>query len=142
MNENLIFQNAPEHYLFCYNDECELADNCLHRLVAQYGNTTEKIVHAVNPKLSCGKNCRYHRPKKVVTVAYGMLHSYDKVLAADIVSIRKAIIAHFGNGSYYARRNGKKPITPNEQQYISKIFHSHGYPDGAVFDRYVDELEW
>lgn len=142
MKEENIYSNIPKHYLLCYNETCELAANCLHRLATQHENTEDVILQTVNPKLNSGKSCRYYKPKKVERIAYGMQHTYDKILATDIASLRGAIIAHFGNGSYYLRRNGKQPITPKEQQYINKLFRSHGYPDGAVFDKYVDEIEW
>ncbi|MBO5187318.1 MAG: hypothetical protein J6B91_09830 [Prevotella sp.] len=142
MDEEKIYQNMPEHYLLCYNEECEQAANCLRRLAAKYGSPADAVLQVVNPRLNRGLTCKYRKPKKVVTMAYGMLHTYDKVLAKDIGSLRGAIKDYFGNGSYYLRRNGKRPVTPAEQQYISKIFRSHGYADGAVFDRYVDEVEW
>lgn len=132
----------PEHYLHCYNGECEKTETCLHWLAACHGKTTDTIVQAVNPRLNNGESCRYYRPKKMVRMAYGMLHTYDKVLAKDIAALRGAIIARFGHGSYYLRRNGKRPVTPDEQQYISNVFRAHGYPDGAVFDRYADEIDW
>lgn len=128
--------------MLCYNGECEQAAGCLRWLVARHGNPEDVIVQAVNYRLNSGKSCKYYKPKKVVTMAYGMLHTYDKVLAADLASLRGAIIGRFGNGSYYLRRNGKQPITPDEQAFISNVFRSHGYADGAVFDRYVDEIEW
>jgi hypothetical protein len=56
--------------------------------------------------------------------------------------MRYAVNSHFGNGSYYKRRNGKQPITPKEQQFVDKVFKAHGYAEGAVFDRHADEAEW
>ena len=75
-------------------------------------------------------------------MAYGMKQLYEKVLAKDIASMRYAVNSHFGNGSYYKRRNGKHPITPKEQLFVDKVFKVHGYAEGAVFDRYADEPEW
>ena len=142
MKEENIFGKMPEHYLLCYNTSCKLAENCLHRLGAVYGNPKDVIVKAVNPKNYNGVSCKYYRPKKTVKMAYGMLHCYDKVLSKDIANLRSDIIQHFGNGSYYERRNGNHPITPEEQQFICKQFQKYGYPEGTVFDQYVDEIDW
>ena len=71
-----------------------------------------------------------------------MEHTFDKVLATDIAGIRGTLINHFGNGSYYLRRNGKKGITPAEQEYINSIFIAYGYVEGAPFDNYKEEREW
>lgn len=142
MNEENIYQHMPKHYLLCYNDACSQADTCLRRLAAQHGRPADLIVQAVNPQLNSGPSCRYYKPQNVVRMAYGMLHTYDSVLATDIVPLRRAITDSFGNGSYYLRRNGKRVITPDEQQRINQLFRDYGYPDGAVFDRYADEIEW
>ncbi len=32
-NKQLQYEKMPEHYLLCFNDDCDLADSCLH-----YGN--------------------------------------------------------------------------------------------------------
>ena len=142
MEEKHIDSNPPEHYLFCANDNCEKADNCLRRLAEKYGLSKDAIMQMVNPQLCCGNSCRYYREKKIVRMAYGMKQLYEKVLAKDIASMRYAVNSHFGNGSYYKRRNGKQPITPKEQLFVDKVFKVHGYAEGAVFDRYADEPEW
>ena len=77
---------------------------------------------------------------KVVTVAYGMKDSFHEVKADHIASLRNVLIHHFGRGSYYLRRNGLRPITPEEQQFISSIFRQYGYE--AKFDRMEEETEW
>ena len=141
-NEQNIFSNMPEHYLLCYHTECERASTCLHWLAGQHGNTADVIVQTVNPKLNGGPACRYHKPLTTVRMAYGMKHSFDHVLAVHIASLRKAITSHFGNGSYYLRRNGRRPITPEEQEFVRSLFRKYGYPDDALFDRYADEVEW
>ena len=74
-------------------------------------------------------------------MAYGMRYSFDKVLATDVASIRRQLISHYGNGSYYLRRNGEKPIPPAEQAFINNVFKDFGYEDGAIFDSYKDEFQ-
>ena len=142
MKDHLIYKDMPANYLHCYNESCELAETCLHQIVARLGISTNSIVKTVNPKYNHGAACRYYRSNEPVRMAYGMSHTYDDVLAADIVPLRRAINSHFGNGMYYKRRNGEKAITPDEQEYISRVFRNHGYPEGASFDRYEDELKW
>ena len=60
MNKEPQYEKMPEHYLLCFNDECALAENCLHRLAAR------------NPVCNGGESCRYYKPNKVSTMAYGM----------------------------------------------------------------------
>ena len=134
------YETMPEHYLLCFNDKCVLADECLHRLAARSGRQKDEVVTAVNPVRCSGKSCRYYKPNKVATMAYGMKDSFHEVKADHIASLRNVLIHHFGRGSYYLRRNGLRPITPKEQQFISSVFRKFGYE--AKFDRMEDETEW
>ncbi|MDY6408908.1 MAG: DUF6078 family protein, partial [Prevotella sp.] len=61
--------------------------------------------------------------------------------ARHIADLRGEITRSFGNGTYYLMRNGLRAIKPAEQAFISETFRRYGY-DGAVFDRYSDELSW
>jgi len=49
------YKTMPEHYLLCFNDECVLADECLHRLAARSGRQKDEVVTAVNP-VRCSGN--------------------------------------------------------------------------------------
>lgn len=139
-NKEPQYETMPEHYLLCFNDDCALADECLHRLAARSGRQKDEVVTAVNPVRCSGKSCRYYKPNKVVTMAYGMVDSFHEVKADHIASLRNVLIHHFGRGSYYLRRNGLRPITPEEQQFISSIFSNYGYE--TKFDRMEEETEW
>ena len=139
-NNEPQYKTMPEHYLLCFNDDCALADECLHRLAARSRRQKDEVVTAVNPVRCSGRSCRYYKPNKVATMAYGMKDSFHKVKADDISSLRNTLINHFGRGSYYLRRNGIRPITPEEQQYISNVFRQFGYE--VKFDRMEEETEW
>ena len=134
------YETMPEHYLLCFNDECALADSCLHRLAARSGRLKDRIVSAVNPAKFCGKDCEYYMENKVVTMAYGMKDSFHQVKADHVASLRNTLIDYFGRGSYYLRRNGLRAITPEEQQYIAETFRYYGYE--VKFDRMEKETFW
>ena len=139
-NNQPQYETMPEHYLLCFNDECALADECLHRLAVRSGRQKDEVVTAVNPLRNSGESCRYYKPNKVSTMAYGMKDSFHGVKADDIASLRNTLINHFGRGSYYLRRNGLRPITPDEQQYIASVFNQYGYE--IKFDRTEEETQW
>lgn len=140
INKQPQYETMPEHYLLCFNDECELAESCLHRLAARSGRQKEEVVTVVNPIRCSGKNCRYYKKNIVVTMAYGMVNSFHEVKADHIASLRETLINHFGRGSYYLRRNGLRGITPEEQQYITNVFRQYGYE--VKFDRTEEETQW
>ena len=139
-NKQPQYETMPEHYVLCFNDECALADECLHRLAARSGRQKDEVVTAVNPVCNSGKSCRYYKPNKVATMAFGMKGSFHEVKADHIASLRNNLISHFGRGSYYLRRNGLRPITPDEQQYIASVFRNYGYE--LKFDRTEEETQW
>lgn len=139
-NPHPQYEKIPERYLMCLNDECPLADSCLRRLAARSGSRKDKIISVVNPVSYCAKKCEFYKENKVVTMAYGMVDSFHDVKADDIATLRKKLIRHFGHGSYYVRRNGEHPITPDEQQYIASVFHSYGYE--VKYDRTEEETQW
>lgn len=136
-----LYHTFPTDYPLCFNADCALAATCLRQIAARTGNRNEQFVLCVNPAVSGGNDCASYRPDTVVRMAYGMIHLYDQVLARDLSAIRSCIMAHFGNGSYYLRRNGKRAISPGEQAYIVQVFRKHGY-EHVAFDRYQDEIDW
>ena len=139
-NKESQYETMPEHYLLCFNDDCALADECLHRLAARSGRQKDEVVTAVNPVCNSEKSCRYYKPNKVVTMAYGMVDSFHEVKADDIAALRNTLINHFGRGSYYLRRNGLRAITPKEQQYSDSVFRKFGYK--VKYDRTEEETQW
>lgn len=141
-DERDLWQRMPEHYLLCFNGQCELAESCLHWLATQHGNPKDEFVRAVNPRVCSGRSCRNYRPKRIVTAAFGMLHTFDNVKAKDIAAMRKHIQNYFCRSSYYVRRNGKHRISSEEQAFVSQVFRSYGYTDGATFDCYTEDFDW
>ena len=139
-NEQPQYERMPEHYLLCFNNECPLADSCLHRLAGQSGLQKDTVVTAVNPAINSGESCQYYKENKTVKMAYGMIDSFHEVKADHISELRNTLISHFGRGSYYLRRNGLRPITPEEQQYIGNIFRQFNYE--VKFDRTEEETQW
>lgn len=139
-NVDIDLKKKPLGFIVCYNEACSLRENCLRRVVAELNQNEEDILRAVNPAKFSGEGCKFYLENKKVLMAYGMEGSFDKVLAKDIATIRKTLIAHFGHGSYYVRRNGKKSITPTEQAYITSVFAKYGYE--IKFDNLVEETLW
>lgn len=138
---DIDLEKKPFGFIVCYNEECSLRENCLRRKVAELNQNEEDVLRVVNSAKYSGENCKFYFENKKVLMAYGMKKSFDKVLAKDIAEIRKTLQAHFGNGSYYARRNGKKGINPTEQAYIASVFAKYGY-EKVEFDTLVEETLW
>lgn len=137
---DIDLEKKPSGFIVCYNEDCSLKENCLRRKVAELNQNEEDVLRVVNSAKYSGENCKFYLENKKVLMAYGMKKSFEKVLAKDIAEIRKSLNAHFGNGSYYVRRNGEKGINPTEQAYIARVFAKYGYE--IMFDKLVEETLW
>jgi hypothetical protein len=140
MEMDINFENRPNSFIVCWNEKCLLGEKCLRRIVALRNSEDSDLMVAVNVLKFNETNCKYFLENKKVRVAYGMKNSFEEVKAKDIVNMRKELINHFGHTYYYERRNGKMPITPEDQEYIAKLFSSYGYE--ITFDEIREETLW
>lgn len=132
--------NKPYNFIICFNKDCSLADKCLRQLSAQESLDSENVLQIVNHTKFNETNCTHFLENKKVSVAYGMISSFEEVKAKDIADIRKSLISHFGNNYYYRKRRGELPITPKEQEFITRLFNSYGYE--IKFDEIREETLW
>ena len=47
-----------------------------------------------------------------------------------------------GNGTYYLYRNGKKWLSPKQQEDIRRIFRESGYTDEVVFGKTKEDYDF
>lgn len=134
------YETMPEHFIACFNNECPMADTCLRQLAVQSKQLKPFILQAVNYARQKNKNCNYYKENKLVTMAYGMVHSFHEVKADHISQLRNTLINYFGRGSYYLRRNGLRVMPPEEQKFIASVFRKYGYE--VKFDRTEVSTAW
>ena len=137
---DINLENKPKALAICLNEKCLLSEKCLRFLVARNEMDEHNILSVVNHTKFNETNCEYFLENKKVRVAYGMKGSFEEVKAKDIADMRRKLMQHFGHTYYYERRNGKMPITPEDQEYIAKLFKSYGYE--IVFDEIREETLW
>jgi hypothetical protein len=140
MEVNINFENKPKNFIVCFNENCSLMENCLRRLAAIHDSENSDLLTVVNASKFNESNCKYFLENKKTRIAYGMKDSFEDVKAKDIANIRKELKNHFGLTYYYERRNGKMPITPKDQEFISNLFNSYGYE--IKFDEIKEETLW
>lgn len=137
MENKFDFKKIGPGYLFCFNAECPKSEECIYYAVSKHIPDGIKIGRAVLPPACRGKDCEYFKKKEMVEYAYGFEHIYDKVLRKHYTGMRKQLTAYLGNnGMYYSYKHGRRGLSPEQQQYIRKMFADYGYTDDVVFDRY------
>jgi hypothetical protein len=134
------FETKPLNFILCFNKKCLLRKKCLRHIVSLSNKEEKDLLLVVNASKFNQTNCKYYFENKKVGIAYGMKGSFEDVKAKDIAKIRKELIRHFGQTYYYERRNGKMPITPNEQVFIENLFKQYGYE--IKFDKIETKTLW
>ena len=140
MEVDINFENKPKNFIVCFNERCSLENKCLRRLVAIHDSENRDLLLSVNTSKFNESNCKYFLENKKTRIAYGMKDSFEEVKAKDIANIRRELKNHFGLTYYYERRNGKRAITPEDQEFITRLFNSYGYE--IKFDEIREEILW
>ena len=140
MFNSVDFSKMPANYTFCYISECPQKDQCLRYLAASHQQVKKSQILVVNPSLYTGKGCRFFKDSTPIMVAYGMKDSFLDVSAVHHTAIHKELYDEFGRSSFFHFRDGSRPIYPEDQQIIRKIFDQYGYE--VSFDRMEEESRW
>lgn len=146
-------QDVPRAYTYCFAglDKCPQCGTCLRaiaaRLLGQGGNQQPQTLHAVNPcyvdRLPDLSACPLYRPDTPVRFARGMMHLFDDVPVKLASVVRARVVACFSSERYfYLSRNGKRLISPEEQERIAAVFRDMGLDEAPCFDGYEQTLVW
>ena len=144
MSEKEIFRQQAPSYLLCFYNECPRKDTCLRWLVGQELQSNDYNTLCVNPMHPEVKanHCKLYRENRKVRYAKGMLHFYDQMTRRQEVGIKKQLIANYGRRQYYEYRNGVRLISPEMQQFISRICKDYGYIQEPYYDGWQEDYEW
>ena len=160
----LDYSDIPHDWAICYQTDCPVAEQCLRRHAARLApadllchNTILPAARSVaappaaeanstgaNTDNSTGANtascCAFVADEPVV-VFFGMVHLYDHVSPRDVRVVRSHVQTIFGPRSHYYRyREGRYPITPEQQAQVAEVFRQYGYTAELTFDR--KEVRW
>lgn len=143
--ENIFnYQSVPRHYAHCFNRQCVRSRECLRHLVATNSTAQQDVLTVVNPNRipSDTSTCPYFRAIEIVRLAWGVKYIFDDVPHKAAKAMRKQIIAHFGKATYYRFYRRERALTPEDQQYIHRVFKQHGIIHEPRFETYTDEIDF
>ena len=133
----------PANYLYCFNEECPKAKECMRHFATQYVDAAQTKGYAVFPTVLRNRECDYFKQKQSITLAYGFSHLFADVMARHITVIRSKMKNYLGgNGSYYRYFHGERMLSPEQQAWILNLFAQYGYKDGLRFDEYKKMWDW
>ncbi|WP_291529345.1 DUF6078 family protein [Bacteroides sp. UBA939] len=135
---------VPYNFARCFNDSCTKAGQCLHRMAATNDTAQHPTIPIINPRCIPEDTgaCKYFKSTQKMRVAWGIQHLLDTVPHKDARSIKAQLIAHFGKTKYYRIYREENFLTPEEQEYIRRLFHKYGVEQEPAFESYSDEYRW
>lgn len=135
---------APFNFARCFNTQCSKANSCLHHLAAVHDTPEYTSLRVVNPiRIPKDKTlCPYFQSTQKIHVAWGIEHLFDEVRYKYVKTLKNQLIGYFGRGKYYRFYRKECYLTPEDQEYIRKMFQKTGITEEPVFESYSDEYRW
>ena len=140
-SNDFCWKDVPEGWPLCFNSSCPLHDKCLRFQAGLKVPDNLTITRCVTPRALTGEQCKHFAPMVPVRFAYGFSAIYEKVLKAHYTSLRKCMTMMLsGKRYYYEYMNGKRALTPEQQDQIRLLFKEYGYEDQVRFDRFEEHF--
>ena len=138
------FKIVPDWWPVCQKADCPQSANCLRFVVCQNMPTTVMIWPCVMSGAMKDGGCQYYVKNEKVRMARGFKKMYAHVTSRDDLFImRRKLTEYLGSkGTYYRYKDGEKLLSPEQQQWILRLFSLHGYTEGLEFDEYIDGYDF
>ena len=139
MIEDLDFSQVPRSWALCYVAECPRKEECLRYQACLKAPPLKYLHKCVMPNILQKNECHMFRPIRKLKVALGFRNIFIDVKARDITKMRTELTAFLGSpATYFRYRNGTRPLTPMQQQWIEDMFRRYGYNGDVVYDKVKD----
>ena len=126
--------DIPINWKYCFNVACPMKDHCLPFQSALEIPQERTWGHAVFPSACHDGQCDYFRKDEPVTLATGFVVSGQPELNTMFVRMRRHLTAYLGGqGTYYLYRNGKKWLSPAQQETIRQMLGKAGFRGEVCF---------
>ena len=134
MQEKYDYSQIPSGWQYCFNGECPKAGECLrYQAGCQLPDDIDWGPAVFRGALKSGK-CRFFRKDEKVVLATGFVLENNPSQNEMFRSLRLRLTHYLGgNGTYYLYRNGKKWLTPKQQEDIRQMFRRAGYKEEVEF---------
>ena len=133
---------VPRGYQFCFQGECPKKETCLRWIAGQQIEPKVTWGPAVYPTARKENRCCFYQKAEMKIMAWGFNGLFENVLRRHEVKLRSEMLKYLGgNGTYYRYKNGKKLLSPEQQEKIMKTFKKYGYDD-VHFDHFVEVYDF
>lgn len=138
------FNEIPERWAVCMNDNCPKAGECLRRTACKELPQTVTRWMCVMPSALQDGECKYFVKEEKIRMARGFRSLFDGMSSRDARhDLRLRLSEYFGSkGAYYRHKDGERLITPEQQHQIEALVEQYGYPTETIFDEFVDAYDF
>ena len=136
------YTRLPAYYALCPLSACPRAAECLRQCL--YEGLTPDVTdfRCLNLRAlpsADGTDCPHFHPAVKVRFAWGLmgvLSQLEQLPYGQARDAKAAVCGVFGRRTFYRARRGDRPISPDEQACIRRIFQHFGLTEDPQFDRY------
>ena len=138
------FNEIPERWAVCMNDNCPKAGECLRRTACKEMPKTVTRWMCVMPSALQDGECKYFVKEEKIRMARGFRSLFDGMNSRDARhDLRLKLSEYFGSkGAYYRHKDGERLITPEQQHQIEALVEQYGYSAETIFDEFVDAYDF
>lgn len=142
-NQDFDFSKVPSGWQLCFNNDCPRCGECLRYVAGSHAPAEKEWGTAVYPKaLQADGQCRWYRTAEPKQAAWGFAKIFDNVRRLDFQPMRLRITDILGSkGVYYDHRNGVRPLMPDQQEAIARVFADFGY-EPPQYEKYGPCLDF
>jgi len=137
------FREVPPSWRFCFCSDCPKCDDCLRFQTGKHIPESMTWGSAVFPTAYKNGACRHFKQIRFIHAAYGFSPLFSDVKQKDYTALRNRIKAYLGgHGTYYRYNRGEKLLTPEQQEWVLRLFAHYGYSENMAFENYCDVLDF
>lgn len=138
------YAKVPYDYAHCFNHDCPRAAECLRHLTGLHIPKDVPLVRCVSPSVwpTDADKCPHYRTTKKITLAWGASHMAEEAPYKQAVSIRHAVRRLWPKTTYFRISHYERPITPDMQQKIARIFARYAPGVQPRYDYLTEEYDF
>ncbi len=141
-NIEFYFGDLAPAWRYCFCEGCPRHEDCLRFQIGLLVPEDRTWGNAVFPTAYRKGECKFFKEIRRVRVAYGFSTLFDEVKHKEVATLRGRMMEYLGGRSTYYRYNsGEYKLTPEQQEWIQRLFVRYGYAEGVTFDHYGDVLD-
>lgn len=142
--EEVFSEKADKGYGICLTHTCPLREHCLHYVLCSYVPKDRYYTSCVNLNnlLMQTEHCPLYLSDQPVRMPLGISNIYYDMPARIASPLKQHLINHFNRKRYYEYHFGRRPVSPEHEQYIRQAAVRYGWQQPIEFNSYVEDYLW